>query len=334
MANNRRYSILIIFAGILSGLIGLLGEIAGNVIPDLVSARWKPYLSWSLPLFAGLTLIGILITLIQFKLEQSNRHIIAAANDKSTFEEFLQYLRDSVSQPKKHSTITAPMLSTGHDLSTKEDTHNLSAQIKIELLETLQGVGIVDCTTKLTESRFEPIECMKQAKRKLFFMGIVGSKWVTEPRIRDEFRQFLNRIQSQGGAVRFLMINPRGDKFRQLKSLRGGNISAESLKHFRSLIKEFPCLSVRLYDQMPCFRIVLIDDKTLALSKYRIDREGYFQSKFGWEAPHLIIDASAPWSFYDPFDAYYQQVWELSIDLTSFYLSSRRQAQSSEGEEE
>lgn len=184
--------------------------------------------------------------------------------------------------------------------------------ISDDLLVVLEEMGITGATTILTKSRYEPLECIRQTRRKLFFMGILGSKWV-EPQMRDEMKLFLERVHDRGGSVRFLLINPNGRAYRQLKSRRG--ITAESLKQFRSLCRDFPCLQVRLYDHVPCFRLVFIDDQLLALSRYKMDKEGYFQSRFGWEAPHLVIRADAPWSLYEAFELHFQQVWDIAQAL-------------------
>lgn len=192
------------------------------------------------------------------------------------------------------------------------NTQPVKITIDDDLLVVIEEMGISGATTILTKSRYEPLECMKQTRRKLYFMGILGSKWV-EPQIRDEFKEFLQRAQDRGGLVRFLLINPNSKAYKQLKSRRG--ITAESLKQFRLLCHEFPCLLVRLYNQSPCFRLVFIDDQTLALSRYKTDKEGYFQSRFGWEAPHLVIKADAPWSMYEAFEIYFQQVWETAQEL-------------------
>lgn len=199
-----------------------------------------------------------------------------------------------------------------------------SSNLPNEVITILKEMGIVGATSRLSESKFEPDQCMAQAHRKLFFMGILGSKWVILPHVRAEFVKFLKRVQAQNGSVRFLLIEPESRFFGRLKTLREGAISDESLQHFKMLMKEFSCLEVRLYDQMPCFRLVFIDDKILAVSRYKIDKEGYFQSKFGWEAPHIIVDSSAPWSLYSAFELYYEQIWDGSKDLNLTISNLRR----------
>lgn len=196
--------------------------------------------------------------------------------------------------------------------SSSNSTKPAKTRIDDNLLAVIEEMGIAGGTNILTKSKYEPLECMRKTRRKLCFIGILGSKWV-EPQIREEFRGFLQRVQDRSGLVRFLLINPNSKAYEQLKGRRG--INAESLKEFRALCREFPCLQVRLYSQTPCFRLVFIDDQTLALSRYKMDKEGYFQSRFGWEAPHLVINADAPWSMYEAFEIYFQQVWETAQDL-------------------
>jgi hypothetical protein len=184
-----------------------------------------------------------------------------------------------------------------------------------ELNAVLKEMGVVEGTFRLSESRWEPIQCMAQTRRKLRFMGIVGSKWVSQDHVHAEFQQFSRRIQAKNGEIRFLLMNPKGTAISRLRTLRGGALSVESLERFKSLMEEFNCLQVKLCDQMPSFRLVFIDDRIVAISRYKLDKEGYYQSRFGWEAPHLVIDSSAPWSLYDAFECFYDQVWNTSIDL-------------------
>ncbi|MDD5312323.1 MAG: hypothetical protein PHO26_04735 [Dehalococcoidia bacterium] len=184
-----------------------------------------------------------------------------------------------------------------------------------EMNVVLREMGIFCGTYRLSASKWEPLQCMSRSQRKLWFMGIVGSKWVSEEYVFAEFKKFARRIQARNGEVRFLLMNPEGKAISRLKVLRGGALSVESLERFKELMAEFECLQVRLCDQMPSFRLVFIDDKTVAVSRYKLDKESYYQSRFGWEAPHLVIHADAPWSLYDAFEYFYEQVWDTSIGL-------------------
>jgi hypothetical protein len=60
---------------------------------------------------------------------------------------------------------------------------------------------------------------------------------------------------------------------------------------------------------------VFLDNNSLALARYKVDRDGYFQSKYGWEAPHLVFTSQAPWSLYFAFESYYNSVWRDAATL-------------------
>lgn len=189
------------------------------------------------------------------------------------------------------------------------------------LQEVLELAGIIDATTSLSESKFTPSECMKKATKRLWFMGILGSKWVIPAHVRFEFEQFLKKMEAVGGSVRFLLINPESQAFAKLRSFRGGAISCESLKYFAELIAKYGnTLEVRLYDHLPHFRLVFIDDSLLAMSRYKIDMEGYFQSKFGWDAPHLVISRKSDWSLAYAFEMYYVDEWLRAKNLQQVKL--------------
>lgn len=192
-----------------------------------------------------------------------------------------------------------------------------SPNVQDELITNLKEIGIVNATSQLAETKYEPAQCMKQVRKRLFFMGLLGSKWVTPANVRSDFVLFLKRVQALNGEVRFMLIDPKSQYFKDLMNLRGGALSDDSLKYFLQLSKEYSCLQVRLYNQMPCFRLIFIDDKILAISCYKIEKEGYVQSKFGWSAPHLVIDSNSPWSLYISFELYYGQIWDSAKDIKS-----------------
>jgi len=216
---------------------------------------------------------------------------------------------------KRLSREMANKPAVGRQEQISHPSTTLITSVNDELVGVLNEMGITGCTSQLSSSKYEPLQCMKQAQKSLSFMGILGSKWVIEPATRSEFSKFLTRIQHHGGHIHFLLIQPNGVSFSKLKILREGAISHESLDHFRNLMKTYSCLQVRLYDLLPCFRLVFLDERIAAVSRYKIDKEGYFQSKQGWDAPHIEIDSTAVWSMYQAFELYFQQVWDSSQKL-------------------
>ncbi len=181
-------------------------------------------------------------------------------------------------------------------------------------LQDLKSLGITGTVNKLSSSRFEPEQCIEETKYTLSFMGILGSKWVAD---KDKFVEFLKKVQSKPhGKVRYLMINPTGESFKQLKTMRGENLKDVSSQVFRELVDDFKCLEAKFYDFLPCFRLIFIDDKICAVSRYKLDESNYLKSKKGWEAPHLVIDAEkGDWSLYEPFLSYYQTIWMQAKDI-------------------
>lgn len=186
-----------------------------------------------------------------------------------------------------------------------------------DLLEALRQLGIEDATAQLSRSGLEPTECMQKARNSLSFMGIFGSKWVQLPPIRARFREFLANVEERSGHVRFLLMDPASAAFKKLERQREGGISAEALEHFSRLADEFPCLSVRLYQHLPHFRLVFLDEEIAAVARYRNDKEGYNAGEFGWRAPHLVIRRSPPWSLYEAFRLYYEDAWDQALPVGS-----------------
>lgn len=185
-----------------------------------------------------------------------------------------------------------------------------------ELLSILKSVGIVSATTNLTATQFEPKEVMHRTHRHLLFMGILGSKWVNSH--GAVFESFLKRVEQRHGEVKFLLIDPEGQSYNKLEILREGAIKEESLDKLYALSNQYRCLSVKLYDELPSFRLIFIDEKILAISRYKLDREGHFSSKFGWEAPHVIVTANADWSLFYSFEQLFHTIWSKSKDLKDY----------------
>ena len=179
----------------------------------------------------------------------------------------------------------------------------------------LKELGIINVTNGLKSSKYAPLECMKTAKKHLFFLGVLGSKWVAE----NEFEKFLKKIDVNHGSVKFLLINPDGKAYNKLYQLREGTINTSSLEKFRELASKYDCIRIKLYDELPSFRMIFLDNNILALSRYKLDKKGYFESKYGWENPHLIIEANYEWSLYGSFEELYYQIWNKSTDIEDYF---------------
>lgn len=181
--------------------------------------------------------------------------------------------------------------------------------------ERLKKLGIIDCTLKLKDTEFTPEFCMKTIKKKLLFSGVSGAKWIEKTENKDLFEKMLKQIQNNNGTVKFLMINPYCDDFKELNYQRNKQMNTQVYKIWKDLEKKYKCLEVRCYSHMPAFRIQLMDDDKAAISRYLIDEEQYKKYDKGWDNPHLIIEYNREISFYTIFESQFLKEWNDAIDI-------------------
>lgn len=190
------------------------------------------------------------------------------------------------------------------------------ADPRIELADLL---GITTASSlALRGSRLEPAECIARTKRRLYFSGVLASKWVLDPAIRFEFEELLERLdddESGPGDVRFLVIDPTSDAYERLHQMRGGRLSDESVPHLRRLAGRFESFKVRVVNNLPAFRIIVIDDDIVSFSPYALQKERYATSRLGWAAPHVMLDPLAPFPLAEAFRLYFEEAWSDAYDL-------------------
>jgi hypothetical protein len=168
------------------------------------------------------------------------------------------------------------------------------------LLGALHDFGVVDGSSRLRESLFEPAACMETAENRLRFCGLGGNKWKDEP----WFHLGISRLREHAGKVQFLL--PRS------------NVDNEALDVYRALVAQYaPTFQCRLFDDDPIFRLVIVDDRISLLSHYRYRREmdRKKESESGWEKPQLLIRHDAPWSIGHAFLVYFKQMWATASEI-------------------
>ena len=286
----------------------LLGGGVAAVASQLFFARFGDWLSVNIlnPISASPTytnyVVPSVVAIIPFALVIS---VIA----------YLMTEEDDAVQPvvKEHEPLS-PAPKKLDSASQQVGQHTFSP----EKCKFLYELGIVDITPDLRGSAFHPHQCMGQTRKHLMFMGILGSKWVDD----SGFEDFAKRIDLVGGSLRFLLIHPQGRSYSKLTALRQGKISPASLSKFHQLKQKYPSLRVKLYEELPVFRLVFFDGQTLALSRYKLDHHGYSQSQQGWDAPHLVISSVPQWSLFETFEEYFNNVWNRSTDLDDYFASA------------
>jgi hypothetical protein len=182
------------------------------------------------------------------------------------------------------------------------------------LREMAEVLGITSASTlRLRGEAVDPMQCIEQTKNLLYFSGVLASKWVMDPGVRNAFDELLTRLDAlpeQERDVRFLIIDPDGDAYSLLYQMRGGRLSNEAVPHLRDLARRHPSFQVAVVDALPSFRIVVIDEDMVSFSPYALEEERYATSKLGWEAPHILLDPRAPYPLAEAFRLYFKERWD------------------------
>lgn len=186
---------------------------------------------------------------------------------------------------------------------------------KIE--ELIQTIGISSASElELHRSKMEPLECISQTVSHLCFAGILATKWVADAYVRTEFEKLLEKLDNSAGSVKFLIIDPDSDGYRRFSDLRWSQDDIKAVNVLRSLTTAHRSFEVRLYDALPTFRIILIDQSVVVFSPYLMIAEQH-RSKSGWDAPHIVLDRTAPWPLADTFETLFYEAWRAARPLSS-----------------
>lgn len=198
-------------------------------------------------------------------------------------------------------------------------THNSLVQFR--------RLGLKSAEKSLRESNFDPQSCISKSSNELDFMGILGTKWVSDPETRNQFISFLDKVEADDGQVRFLLADPDSEGYDHLSDMRQESLSndADHYYRYKSLSEEYDCFEVRLYDRIPTFRMVFLDNRELVISRYRY-RQRTEETNRAWKViPHLVIDPEQDWSLEAPFRYTFEHIWSESdsitgdtVDLSSF----------------
>ena len=120
---------------------------------------------------------------------------------------------------------------------------------------------------------------------------ILATKWVAGSYVRA-FRAALERLDHSGGSARFLLIDPESEGYRRFRGVRWSEGGVQPVSMLRSLSAAHPSFEVRLYDALPTFRIVLIDQSVVSSSPSHDPWHAAGQDRL--EEPHIVLDRTAP----------------------------------------
>lgn len=186
--------------------------------------------------------------------------------------------------------------------------------------DKLAILGIQEGVSSARGSKYSPERCMERTDLNLDFMGMLGSKWVEKPDNYNKFNDLLEAVKENDGQVRFLLANWQSDGYETL--LRRRNRRDMSLvrraDHYRDylqLANEYDCLEVRLYSEVPTFRMVFIDNNELGVSRYRYSPPENDEFDRGRKIPHVVINKDADFSIYKPFEEIFEEIWDDSRQI-------------------
>ncbi len=184
------------------------------------------------------------------------------------------------------------------------------------ILSVSRILGITTASQlRLANSEMSPVACIRRTRRRLWFSGVLASKWVIDSAVRSEFDKMLARLDVEEGDVRFLVINPDGQGYGRLQELRRGHVSSESIEPMRRLMGAHPSFKVRMFDGLPSFRTVIIDDDVVSFSPYRLAADAYVAAERGWDAPHVVLDPLAEYPLADAFHLLFEETWSAATPL-------------------
>jgi DNA-binding SARP family transcriptional activator len=211
---------------------------------------------------------------------------------------------------------TVKRITNGHrDALFELDRGQRSQEDQQRVNQLVQTIGISPASElELRRSKLEPFECISQTVSMLRFCGILATKWVADSYILARFTELLERLDHSGGSVQFLLLDPESASYQRFSRLRWSPASVQPIDMLRQLVTAHPSFAVRLYDALPTFRIVLIDQSIVSFSPYLMDSVTQ-RARTGWEAPHIVLDRTAPWPLAHTFETLFDETWRTASPL-------------------
>lgn len=211
---------------------------------------------------------------------------------------------------------TVNRITAGHrDALFEIDRSQRSREDQQRVDQLVRTIGISPASElELRRSKLEPLECISQTVSQLRFSGILATKWVADSYVLARFTRLLERLDNSGGRVQFLLIDPGSESYRRFSELRWSVGSVQPVDMLRGLSAAHRSFTVRLYDALPTFRIVLIDQSIVSFSPYLME-SATDRARTGWEAPHIVLDRTAPWPLARTFETLFTEMWRTATPL-------------------
>ena len=199
----------------------------------------------------------------------------------------------------------------GHIKDGSIDTASISSWEQLDQikLEDLMQTGLIATHKSAYKTRDSTIA---DAEEYYWLMG-VSAQYV---RSAEAFLKYLPDYKRRMCKYRFLLLNPKSPYLEQhtRREGRSASVVAGVIRNSIDELKDFQSrnnltIEIRLYDDLPVFRILIIDKKLCYVSFY-----GNLQ---GIDTPQMVFKkvTGEDVSFYSPFESLYELYWGKSVPL-------------------
>jgi len=204
---------------------------------------------------------------------------------------------------------------------TAQKWHSISGDIPFTFdflayyaLNRLREFGYSRDFPTMRESQYSPQSVLVDGKvNKIDFMGIFASKWVM-PENSKKLEAFLSRPKSQ---IRFLLLDNEGKAFTDFNASRKGMLSTKVFDVHKELAKKFSNYRIKLFDHLPKFRLLFVNDESLAFSIHELDYDNYITRRSEWDSSLLVFEKIPNrLTLFDFFRDYFEQEWNGARDLS------------------
>lgn len=185
---------------------------------------------------------------------------------------------------------------------------------KTDLELAVATLGITEHTSlQLENSNISPVQCCRQVVRRLWFSGIMANKWVLDPDAHTAFDRLLTRLdrEEEVALARLMIVNPESEAADVLRDL--GLLTDREMKSIpilQELVLKHPSFEVRMYDTLPLFRLIIVDQTFVTVGPYLNQPAALARS--GWEVPQLALSHAAPYPLAHSFVGLFEESWKRS----------------------
>lgn len=183
----------------------------------------------------------------------------------------------------------------------------------LEAIAMEVGISVQGSSLRLHGGKTEPVACIEATHRRLYFSGILASKWVASRYERTRLELLLSRLDDEGGDVRFLILDPESESYERYCELTDSAEGPESVPYLLDFSARHESFAVRMFDALPTFRIVVLDEDVVSVAPYLLQTYDHsIQGHQGWDVPHVALTPFAPWPLARSFEALFLEQWRIA----------------------